>query len=47
MYLPPLLEKLGLVELTHEKRNNMIRAIPTSVKSHEGAASRRIVSPHH
>ncbi|MFD0043721.1 DUF6855 family protein [Pseudarthrobacter scleromae] len=35
MYLPPLLEKLGLVELTHEKRNNMIRAIPTSVKSHE------------
>ncbi|MET4622629.1 hypothetical protein ABIE18_004108 [Arthrobacter sp. 2762] len=28
MYLPPLLEKLGLVELTHEKRNNMVRAIP-------------------
>jgi hypothetical protein len=29
MYLlPPLLKKLGLVELTHEKRNNMVRAIP-------------------
>jgi len=27
MYLPPLLEKLGLVELTHEARNNSVRAI--------------------
>jgi hypothetical protein len=27
MYLPPLLEELGLVELTHEARNNRIRAI--------------------
>jgi hypothetical protein len=27
MYLPPLLEALGLAELTHEKRNNRIRAI--------------------
>lgn len=27
MYLPPLLEALGLAELTHEKRNNSIRAI--------------------
>jgi hypothetical protein len=27
MYLPPLLEKLGLVELTHEARNNRMRAI--------------------
>jgi hypothetical protein len=26
MYLPPLLEQLGLAELTHEKRNNRIRA---------------------
>ncbi|MDQ6716108.1 MAG: hypothetical protein M3Z83_08365 [Actinomycetota bacterium] len=26
MYLPPLLETLGLVELTHEKRNNQVRA---------------------
>jgi hypothetical protein len=26
MYLPPLLEHLGLAELTHEKRNNRIRA---------------------
>jgi hypothetical protein len=26
MYLPPLLEELGLVELTHEKRNNSVRA---------------------
>ena len=26
MYLPPLLEALGLAELTHEKRNNRIRA---------------------
>ena len=27
MYLPPLLEYLGLVELTHEKRNNSMRAL--------------------
>ena len=27
MYLPPLLEALGLVELTHEKRNNRMRAL--------------------
>lgn len=27
MYLPPLLEALGLVELTHEKRNNSVRAL--------------------
>lgn len=26
MYLPPLLEELGLAELTHEKRNNSMRA---------------------
>jgi hypothetical protein len=26
MYLPPLLEELGLVELTHEKRGNRVRA---------------------
>jgi hypothetical protein len=26
MYLPPLLEHLGLAELTHEKRNNRMRA---------------------
>jgi hypothetical protein len=26
MYLPPLLEALGLVELTHDARNNMVRA---------------------
>lgn len=26
MYLPPLLEALDLVELTHEKRNNRVRA---------------------
>ncbi len=26
MYLPPLLEALGLAELTHEKRNNKMRA---------------------
>jgi hypothetical protein len=28
MYLPPLLEALGLAELTHEKRNNRMRATP-------------------
>ena len=28
MYLPPLLEALGLVELTHDKRGNRVRAIP-------------------
>lgn len=27
MYLPPLLEKLGLAELTHTPRNNAIRAL--------------------
>ena len=26
MYMPPLLEALGLVELTHDPRNNMMRA---------------------
>jgi len=27
MYVPPLLEVLGLAELTHEKRNNRMRAL--------------------
>lgn len=27
MYLPPLLEALGLAELTHEPRNNSMRAV--------------------
>ena len=27
MYLPPLLEQLGLAELTHDPRNNSIRAL--------------------
>lgn len=27
MYLPPLLEELGLVELTHEARNNSVRSV--------------------
>ena len=27
MYLPPLLEALGLAELTHEPRNNSVRAL--------------------
>jgi hypothetical protein len=27
MYLPPLLEQLGLVELTHGARNNSVKAI--------------------
>jgi hypothetical protein len=27
MYLPPLLERLGLAELTHEPRNNRVRGI--------------------
>ncbi|WP_122261741.1 DUF6855 family protein [Ornithinimicrobium cerasi] len=27
MYLPPLLETLGLAELTHQPRNNQIRAL--------------------
>ena len=26
MYLPPLLERLGLVELEHNPRNNRVRA---------------------
>jgi hypothetical protein len=28
MYLPPLLEELGLAELTHEARNNSVRGLP-------------------
>jgi hypothetical protein len=33
MYLPPLLEALGLAELTHDPRNNRIRAVePPSVR---------------
>lgn len=27
MYVPPLLEKLGLVELEHQARNNRVRAL--------------------
>jgi hypothetical protein len=27
MYMPPLLEALGLAELTHEPRNNRMRAV--------------------
>ena len=27
MYLPPLLEALGRAELTHEKKNNQVRAV--------------------
>jgi len=27
MYLPSLLEKLGLAEVTHDPRNNRMRAI--------------------
>ena len=27
MYLPPLLEHLGLAELTHDARNNKVRAV--------------------
>jgi hypothetical protein len=27
MYLPPLLEALGLAELTHEPRNNRMRGV--------------------
>jgi len=28
MYLPPLLETLGLAEITHDARNNKMRALP-------------------
>lgn len=28
MYLPPLLEELGMVELEHNARNNRVRALP-------------------
>jgi hypothetical protein len=28
MYLPPLLEQLGIAELTHDARNNRVRAAP-------------------
>lgn len=30
MYLPPLLEALGLVELEHNARNNRVRAVPAA-----------------
>jgi hypothetical protein len=30
MYLPPLLEELGLVELEHNPRNNRVRALPAN-----------------
>lgn len=30
MYLPPLLEALGLAELTHDARNNRVRALPSA-----------------
>jgi hypothetical protein len=30
LYLPPLLEELGLAEVTHEARNNRMRAIARS-----------------
>jgi hypothetical protein len=30
MYLPPWLEARGLAELTHDARNNSMRALPTS-----------------
>ena len=30
MYLPPLLEHLGYVELTHDARNNRVRALPAA-----------------
>jgi len=28
MYLPPLLEAIGLAEVTHDKRNNSMRGLP-------------------
>ena len=33
MYLPPLLEELGLVELEHNPRNNRVRALSSSATS--------------
>lgn len=30
MYVPPLLEALGLVELEHNPRNNRVRALPSA-----------------
>ncbi len=30
MYLPPLLEAMGLVELEHNPRNNRVRALPVT-----------------
>ena len=43
MYLPPLLELLGLAELTHEPRNNKMRArgarlVPVHVDANEDRA---------
>jgi hypothetical protein len=29
MYVPPVLEALGLAELEHNAKNNRVRAIPT------------------
>jgi hypothetical protein len=30
MYVPPLLEALGLAEVTHDPRNNRMRAVTPS-----------------
>jgi hypothetical protein len=41
MYLPPLLEALGLAEVTHDPRNNRMRAVgPSSVPRHPGPNER-------
>ena len=37
MYLPPLLETLGLAELTHDARNNSVRALPKRKSRHRSA----------
>ena len=39
MYLPPLLEELGLAELEHNPRNNRMRAISTGTAMQESSAA--------
>ena len=41
MYLPPLLEELGLAEVTHDARNNSMRAILSHCSRGRGAQTCR------
>ena len=46
MYVPPLLEALGLAELTHEARNNQVRASGTDRHVGDGGVARQVEHVH-